>query len=101
MARAGHLAPDADTDLAVRVFRHVLQQIDPSPLTGLAGQMVDNVGQVFRLLIKARRLGAAEVTKSLGEVASSHWRLAESSMRETADLYDGWYAAEAAARDRA
>jgi hypothetical protein len=98
MARAGHLDQGADTDLAVRVFRHVLHEIDPSPLTGLARQTVANVRHVLRLLVRARRLGAAEVTRSLGEVLSSHWRVAESSMRETAILYNRLYAAEVAAR---
>ena len=99
MVRAGHLAPGVDTGLAVRVFRRVLQEIDPSPLTGLARQTVVSVRHVFRLLVRARRLGAAEVTKSLGEVLSSHSNAAEASMRETANLYNRWYAAEVAVRD--
>jgi hypothetical protein len=60
---------------------------------------VVNVRHVLRLLIRARRLGAAEVTRSMGEVLSSHWRVAESSMQETAVLYNRWYAAEVAARE--
>jgi len=99
MARAGHLDPAADTRLAIRVFRHVLQEIDPSPLTGLARQIIANVQHVFRLLVRARRSGAAEMTKSMGELLSSHWRAAESSMQETADLYNRWYTAEVAARE--
>lgn len=94
MTRAGHLDPNTDTKLAVRVFRHVLDQIDPSPLTGLAKQTMANVHHVLRLLVRARRIGASEVTKSLGDVLASHWRGAESSMRSTAELYDGFYAAE-------
>ena len=99
MVRAGHLAPDVDTDLAVQVFRQVLQEIDPSPLTGLARQTVANVHHVFRLLIQARQLGAAEVTKSLGEALSLHWRVAESSMQQTTVLYNQRYTAEVANRD--
>ncbi len=98
MVHAGHLAPGVDTVLAVRVYRQVLQEIDPSPLTGLARQTVANARHVLRLLVRARRLGAAEVTKSLGEALSSHWRVAESSMRETAILYNRLYTAEVAAR---
>ena len=94
MVRAGHLDHGADTDLAVRVFRHVLNEIDPSPLAGLASQTMANVGHVLRLLVRARRLGAAEVTRSLGDVLSSHWKMAEASMRATTDLYNGWYASE-------
>jgi hypothetical protein len=99
MVRAGHLAPDVDTDLAVQVYRQVLQEIDPSPLTGLARQTVANVHHVFRLLIQARQLGAAEVTKSLGEALSLHWRVAESSMQQTTVLYNQRYIAEVANRD--
>jgi len=99
MVRAGHLAPGVDTGLAVRVFRRVLQEIDPSPLTGLARQTVVSVRHVFRLLVRARRLGAAEVTKSIGEMMSSQWKVAEDSMGETASLYNQRYAAVVAARD--
>jgi len=99
MVRAGHLAPGVDTGLAVRVYRQVLQEIDPSPLTGLARQTVANARHVLRLMVRARRLGAAEVTNSIGEMMSSQWRVAEDSMRETADLYNRWYATEVAARE--
>jgi len=99
MVRAGHLDPGADSDLAVGVFRHVTQEIDPSPLAGLARQTVANVRHVLRILVKARRLGAAEVTKSMGDVLFSHWTAAELSMQGTADLYNSWYAAEVAARN--
>jgi hypothetical protein len=94
MIRAGHLDPDTDTTLAVRVFRHVLDQIDPSPLTGLARQTMANVQHVLRLLVRARRMGASEVTRSLGDVLASHWRVAEASLLSTAELYDGFYVAE-------
>jgi hypothetical protein len=54
---------------------------------------------VFLLLVRARRRGAAEVTKSFGELLSSQWKVAETSMRETASLYNQWYVAEVAARE--
>jgi hypothetical protein len=101
MARAGHLDPEVDTALAVRVFRQVLHDVDPSPLTGLARQTVANVRHVFRLLLRARRLGAAEVTKSIGEVLSSHSKSAGESLVATSRLYDQRYAAEVAARNNA
>jgi len=94
MVRAGHLAPGVDTGLAVRVYRHVLQEIDPGPLTGLARQTVANARHVFHLLIRARRLGAAEVTKSLSEVLSSHWKVASESLVATSLRYNEQYAAE-------
>jgi hypothetical protein len=101
MTRAGHLAPDVDTDLAIRVYRHVLQEIDPSPLAGLARQTVANVRHVLRLLVRARRLGAAEVTKSLGEVLSSHWKVASASLVATSRRYNERYAAEVQLKERA
>jgi hypothetical protein len=101
MTRAGHLAREADTDLAVRVFRHVMSEIDPSPLAGLARQTMASVQHVLRLLVQARRMGAAEVTKSLGDVLASHWRAAESSLQECAELYNAHYRAEVAAREEA
>jgi len=100
MVRAGHLDPGADTDLALQVSTGVLRDIDPGPLMGLARQTVANVHHVFRLLVRARRLGAAEVTRSLGEALSSNWREAENSMRETASLYNERYAAEVQRRKR-
>jgi hypothetical protein len=94
MVRAGHLVPDVDTDLAVRVYRQVLQEIDPSPLTGLARQTVANARNVLRVLVRARRLGAAEVAKSFGEVFSSHWKVASQSLVTTSQRYNARYAAE-------
>jgi hypothetical protein len=94
MIRVGHLATNADADLAVRVFRRVLSEIDPSPLTGLARQTVANARHVLRLLVRAHRLGAAEVTKSIGEVFSSHWKVASASLVATSRIYNARYAAE-------
>jgi len=98
MLRAGHLDPKVDTDLAIRIFRQVLLEVDPSPLTELARQTVANVRHVFRLLLRARRLGAAEVTKSIGEVLSSHSKSAGESLVATSRLYDQRYAAAVAER---
>jgi hypothetical protein len=100
MVRAGHLDPGADTDLALQVSTGVLRDIDPGPLMGLARQTVANVHHVFRLLVRARRLGAAEVTRSLGEALSSNWRVAEYSMEATTSLYNERYAAEVQRRKR-
>jgi len=98
MVRAGHLDPGADSDLALQVSMDVLRDIDPSPLTEMARQTVANVHHVFRLLVRARRLGAAEVTRSLGEVLSSHWKVTEDSMEATAKLYNERYIAAVLAR---
>ena len=98
MIRAGHLEPGTDTDLALRVSGDVLRDIDPSPLMGLARQTVANAHHVLSLMVRARRLGAAEVTRSLGEMISSHWRMAEGSLEDTARRYDERYRAEIAAR---
>ena len=91
MVRAGHLEAGVDTDLAVRTFHQTVSELDPSPLTGLARLTVANVGHVFRLLVRARRLGAAEVTRSLGEMVSSHWLAAEGSLRSAASRYNALY----------
>jgi hypothetical protein len=93
MARAGHLDPRVDTDLAARVFSQTLLATDPSPLTGLARLTIANARHVLRLLLRARRLGAAEVTRSLGELLSLQWQPAQASMEETATLYNRLYAA--------
>jgi hypothetical protein len=98
MIGAGHLDPKVDTDLAVRVFLQVLHDVDPSPLTGLARQTVANVRHAFRLLVRAHRLGAAEVTRSLGEVLSSHSKSAGESLVATSRLYNRLYAAALADR---
>ena len=91
MIRAGHLDPGSDTDLALRVSMDVLRDIDPSPLTGMARQTVANVHHVFRLLVRARRLGATVVTRSLGELLSSHWLVAKESLQDTASRYNEQY----------
>ena len=98
MVRAGHLEPGADTDLALQVSMDVLRDIDPSPLMGLARQTVANAHHVLRLMVRARRLGATEVTRSLGDMISLHWRMAEGSLKDTARRYDERYRAEIAAR---
>jgi hypothetical protein len=91
MIRAGHLDPGADTDLALQVSTDVLRDIDPGPLMGLARQTVANAHHVFRLLLRARRLGAAEVTRSLGELLSSHWLVARESLEHTVSRYNEEY----------
>ncbi|MFV2072399.1 MAG: hypothetical protein ACC742_07070 [Thermoanaerobaculales bacterium] len=99
MIRAGHLDPCADADLALRVSMDVLRAIDPSPLMGLARQTVANAHNVFRLLARARRLGAAEVTRSLAVLQASQWQMAEASLKSTVVRYNERYRAEIAARE--
>jgi len=100
MIRAGHLTHGSDTDLAERVFSEVIRATDPSPLMGLARQTVANAHHVFRLLIRARRLGAAEVTRSLAELQASQWQLAEASLKSTVARYNERYRSEVAGRIR-
>ena len=78
----------------------MLQEIDPSPLTGLARQTVANARHVLRVLVRARRLGAAEVTRSFGEVFSSHWKVASESLAITSQRYNARYAAEVELKER-
>lgn len=98
MIRIGHLAPGSDIQLAAQTFAKVLREIDPSPLMGLARETVANAHRVLRLLVRARRLGASTVTRSLGELMFSHWRVAEASLRATTLRYNRDYAAEALRR---
>jgi hypothetical protein len=92
MVRAGHLEPGVDTTLAVEIYSGVLREIDPSPLIGLARQTIANVHHVLRLLIQARRLGAVAVTRSLGDLLASQWRVADQSLKTTTRLYNRRYA---------
>jgi hypothetical protein len=101
MTRGGHLSPEADTDLAIDVFNRVLQEIDPSPLFTLAQRTVDSATHVFRLLLRARKLGAAEVMRSFDGLLDSQWDMAEARFWETAILYNEMYAAELVAREKA
>ena len=96
MVRAGHLSPKVNTNLAVRVFKQTLRESDPSPLMGLSRLMIANVHHVLGLLVRARRMGAAEVTRSLGELMSTQWQPAQASLVETANRYNQRYAAEVA-----
>jgi hypothetical protein len=101
MTRGGHLSPEADTDLAIDVFNRVLREIDPSPLFVLAERTVDSAKHVFRLLLRARKLGAVEVMRSFGDLLESQWDMAEARFWETAIRYNEMYAAEVAARKAA
>lgn len=91
MVRAGHLDAGCDLERAVRAARRALREADPSPLTGIARQIVANTGQVLRLLVRARRLGASQVTKTIGDMVAWQWKPAEASLRCTADLYNELY----------
>lgn len=94
MTRAGHLEAGADTDLAVEVFKRTLRAADLSPLMGLARQTVANAHHVLRILSRARRLGAAEVARSLGDVLASHWKGAEASLVSVGEDYNRRYLLE-------
>jgi hypothetical protein len=98
MVRAGHVEAGVDTDLAVRVFNRTLREADLSPLMGLARQTVANARHVVRTLARARRLGAAEVARSLGDVLASHWKGAEASLVGVGEDYDRRYRLEVEAR---
>lgn len=98
MVRAGHLSPRVDTGLAVTVFYRTLREADLSPLMGLARQTVANAHHVLRILFRARRLGAAEVARSLGEVLASHWKGAEASLKGVGEDYNRRYLLELEAR---
>jgi hypothetical protein len=92
LIRAGHLAPGTDTRRAIEVFNRVLRDADPSPLRGLARLVVSSSGRTLRLLVRARRRGAAAQTESLGEILRSNWRTVEASLRALAVDYNRRYA---------
>jgi hypothetical protein len=90
--RAGHAAPDVDWRRSAAVFDAVLGDTDPSPLMGLARQTVSNAHRVLRLLIRARRRGAAAATESISNILRSHWDGAEASLVDVALRYNDEYA---------
>jgi len=94
LLRGGHLEPGVDTALALRVFNRTLAEIDPSPLLGLARETVASARRVLRLLVAARRLGAATVTRELGAILGPHWDAAEASLAATTERYNRLYRAE-------
>lgn len=91
LVRAGHAAPDVDWPRSAAVFERVLAETDTSPLMGLARQTVASVHRVFRLLVLARRRGAAAETESLSTILRSHWDAAERSLSAVAVRYNVEY----------
>ncbi len=91
MVKAGHLASDTDVDRAIRTFEQVLRDADTSPVRGLANQTVEATGRVLRLMVRARRLGTAEETESLGKILGSQWDTVESSLQAAALEYNRVY----------
>jgi hypothetical protein len=91
LMRAGHLDEGADTEWAIRVFFKALEEADTSPLIGLARQLVSTSRHILGMLLRAARLDDAELTRTLGEILSSHWSAAEASLREVAILYNQLY----------
>ena len=89
---AGHGAPDVDWQRSATVCEKVLRETDTGPLMGLARQTVSSVHRVLRLLVLARRRGAAEETESLSKILQSHWVAAESSLIHVALRYNDEYA---------
>jgi hypothetical protein len=89
--KAGHAGPDVDWPRSASVFEHVLNETDTGPLMGLARQTVASAHRVLRLLVLARRHGAAEETESLSTILRAHWDAAESSLIEVAVRYNTEY----------
>jgi len=90
--KAGHAGPDVDWPRSVAVFEKVLEETDTSPLMGLARRTVSSVHRVLRLLVLARRHGAAEETESLSSILRSHWDAAEAALIKVAIRYNEEYA---------
>ena len=88
---AGHAGPEVDWRRSAEVLDKVLHETDTGPLMGLARQTVSGVHRALRLLILARRRGAAEETESLSNILRSHWDAAESSLVKVALRYNDEY----------
>ncbi|MCU0305964.1 MAG: hypothetical protein MUC56_18065 [Thermoanaerobaculales bacterium] len=91
LVRAGHLAPEVDWPRAARVFEAVLRETDTGPLVGLARQTVASTHRVLRLLVRAKRHGAADQADSLTAILRSHWDAAEASLLRVAVRYNEAY----------
>jgi hypothetical protein len=89
---AGHAGAEVDWPRAVGIFDKVLDETDTGPLTGIARQTVSSAHRVLKMLVKARRFGAAEVTASLSEILRSNWVSAEAPLIELARRYNEEYA---------
>jgi hypothetical protein len=92
LVRAGHAGPEVDWPRAARVFERVLRETDTGPLTGLARQTVASSHRVLRLLVRAKRHGAAEEADSLAAILRSNWDTAEASLMAVAVRYNEAYA---------
>jgi hypothetical protein len=91
MIRAGHLDQGADADWAIVVFFKALDEVDTTPLIGLARQVVSTSHRILALLSRALRQGPAGVTKALGEILGTNWDAAEQSLLEVALCYNELY----------
>ena len=89
---AGHAGPEVDWRRSIAVCERILRETDTGPLMGLARQIVSSVHRVLRLLVLARRRGAAEETESLSKILQSHWEAAEGSLVHVAQRYNEEYA---------
>lgn len=88
---AGHLEPEADTDRAVQVFMQTLRVIDTGALVFLAREVISGTARVLRLLVRARRHGAAGQAESISDILRSQWDAAEQELVKTAARYDQLY----------
>jgi hypothetical protein len=91
MIRGGHVGPDVDWQRSATVFERVMAGADTSPLLGLARQTVASAHRVVRLLVRARRHGAADEADSLAAILRSHWDAAEASLERLAVQYNQAY----------
>jgi hypothetical protein len=99
--RAGHVDPGADADWAIVVFFKALDEVDTSPLIGLARQVVSTSRHILGMLLRAARLDDPQLTETLGEMLRSHWNAAEGSLRAVALRYNELYVQRPVPPDRA
>ncbi len=92
LARAGYLAPDVDRAAVLRTFEQALREADTSPLKGIARQVAGRARHGLKLLLRARREGAAAATEPVAELVRARWMAgADRSLVELAARFDKLY----------
>lgn len=92
LARRGYLAPQVDRSRVLETFEQALREADTSPLKGLARQVASGAHRGLRVLLRARREGAAVATEPAAELVRARWMAgADSSLLALAARFDELY----------
>jgi len=88
VVRRGHLLSPSEVGTALEAFVVALDQVDTSPLKGLARQVMSSVSGVFRLLLRARRTSSETATEGQESVFRADWARVERVLAPVATRYD-------------